>query len=67
MRVSLLTAYALDGGVPTPVLSKLIAGHSRLIMTLHYIKVSATTMSERLSEAEANIESASDKLSLIHI
>lgn len=61
MRVSLLTAYALDGGVPTPVLSKLIAGHSRLIMTLHYIKVSATTMSERLSEAEANIESASDK------
>jgi len=61
MRVSLLTAYALDGGVPTPVLSKLIAGHSRLIMTLHYIKVSATTMSERLSEAEAKIENASDK------
>jgi hypothetical protein len=34
LRVSLITAYALEGGVPMPVLSKLIAGHARLIMTI---------------------------------
>ena len=61
LRVALLTAYALDGGVPTPVLSKLIAGHSRLIMTLHYLKVSPSAMSDMLSEAESRIDRASDK------
>lgn len=35
LRVSLITAYALEGGVPMPVLSKLIAGHARLIMTIY--------------------------------
>jgi hypothetical protein len=35
LRVSLLTCYAMEGQVPMPVLSKLLAGHSRLLMTLY--------------------------------
>jgi len=35
LRVSLITAYALEGGVPMPILSKCIVGHARLVMTLY--------------------------------
>ena len=38
LRVSLLTCYAMEGQVPMPVLSKLLAGHSRLLMTLYYTR-----------------------------
>ena len=37
LRVSLITTFALEGGVPMPVLSKCIAGHARLVMTLYYL------------------------------
>ena len=37
LRVSLITALALDGEVPLAILQK-IAGHSRLVMTLYYTK-----------------------------
>lgn len=40
LRVSLLTALALDGQVPLAILQK-IAGHSRLVMTLYYTKPGA--------------------------
>lgn len=52
LRVSLITAYALEGGVPMPILSKCIAGHARLIMTLYYTKMGITYVSEKMSEAE---------------
>lgn len=52
LRVSLLTALALDGGVPLPVLSKLVAGHSRLLMTIYYIKVGPARMTAVLNEGE---------------
>ncbi|MFX1679933.1 VPA1269 family protein [Mitsuaria sp. CC2] len=50
LRVSLITAFALDGQVPFPILQKLV-GHSRLLMTLYYTKPGATRISEVLSEA----------------
>lgn len=55
LRVSLITAYALEGGVPMPVLSKLIAGHARLIMTIYYVKAGVAHVSEVMENAEKRI------------
>ena len=55
LRVSLITAYALDGGVSFVVLSKLIAGHARLIMTLYYTKAGKAHVTEIMQEAEKRI------------
>ncbi|PSB83895.1 gamma-mobile-trio integrase GmtZ [Photobacterium damselae] len=55
LRVSLITCYTIDGEIPTPVLSKLLVGHSRLIMTLHYTRVSPVAMAKKMQEAEAKI------------
>ena len=52
LRVSLITAYVLEGGVPFEVVSKLIVGHSRIIMTLHYTKMGKAFVTEILAEAE---------------
>jgi hypothetical protein len=52
LRVSLITSYALEGGVPMPILSKCIAGHARLVMTLYYTKAGITYVSEKMNEAE---------------
>ncbi|UUZ69444.1 integrase family protein [Polaromonas sp. P2-4] len=64
LRVSLITAYALEGGVPFPVVSKLIAGHSRIIMTLYYTKAGKAHVTEVMAEAERKMlsnEAASHK------
>jgi len=60
LRVSLITALALDGEVPFPILQKLV-GHSRLLMTLYYTKPGAARIfkvlaeaAERLSDGAAN-------------
>jgi hypothetical protein len=50
LRVSLITALALDGQVPFPLLQKLI-GHSRLLMTLYYLKPGATRSQDILNGA----------------
>ncbi len=55
LRVSLLTSLALDAEVPLVVLSKLVAGHSRLFMTLYYTKVSVVRMTDVLNEASAHL------------
>jgi len=55
LRVSLITAYALEGGVPMPILSKCIAGHARLVMTLYYTKAGITYISEKMNEAEKKL------------
>jgi hypothetical protein len=59
LRVSLLTCLALDGEVPLPVLSKLVAGHARLIMTIYYTKVSPYRVSELLAEAQKRMQDTS--------
>jgi hypothetical protein len=51
LRVSLITAYALEGGVPMTILSRCIAGHSRLLMTIYYTKLGITYCTELTDEA----------------
>ncbi|SDU24862.1 Putative phage integrase [Pseudomonas pohangensis] len=58
LRVSLLTCYAMEGQVPIPVLSKLIAGHSRLLMTLYYIKPTPAMMTQALDAATEKVDAA---------
>ncbi|MFJ7649176.1 VPA1269 family protein [Lysinibacillus sp. NPDC097279] len=55
LRVSLITAYALEGGVPMPILSKAIAGHTRLIMTLYYTKAGISYVTDKMTQAEKSI------------
>lgn len=55
LRVSLITALALDGQVPFPILQKLV-GHSRLLMTLYYTKVGHSYMSDQLEAGAARLD-----------
>ena len=55
LRVSLITALALDGQVPFPILQKLV-GHSRLLMTLYYTKLGPTFVAEMLTIAAAKMD-----------
>lgn len=55
LRVSLITAYALRGKVPFPILSKLVAGHASIIMTLYYTKVGNAYLTEAMRDAERRI------------
>lgn len=55
LRVSLITALALDGMVPFPILQKLV-GHSRLLMTLYYTKLGPTFVGTELAAAAARLQ-----------
>ncbi len=55
LRVSLITALALEGQVPFPILQKLV-GHSRLLMTLYYTKPGATHIQNVLHGAAERLE-----------
>lgn len=55
LRVSLITALALEGQVPFGILQKLV-GHSRLIMTLYYTKPSASQYHEAILNATKILE-----------
>ncbi|HAS6091342.1 TPA: integrase [Vibrio vulnificus] len=59
LRVSLITAYTMDTQLPLPVISKLLAGHTRLLMTIYYNKITPSVMAEKMSEAEAQLEAKS--------
>lgn len=56
LRVSLLTCYAMEGQVPMAALSKLLAGHSRLLMTLYYTKPTPAMMTQALDAATLKVE-----------
>jgi hypothetical protein len=60
LRVSLITALALDGEVPFPILQKLV-GHSRLIMTLYYTKPGHARTTAMLHEAAQRLDSKKEK------
>ena len=60
LRVSLITALALEGQVPFPILQKLV-GHSRLLMTLYYTKPGATHISDVLLGAAERLEAAKEE------
>lgn len=53
LRVSLITCYTMDTDLPLPVISKLLAGHTRLLMTIHYNKITPSVMAEKMCEAES--------------
>lgn len=55
LRVSLLTAYATDGGVPIDILSKCVAGHASILMTIYYIKTGPAYITEQLALAQERI------------
>jgi len=57
LRVSLVTALALEGQVPFPVLQKLV-GHSRLMMTLYYTKPGSNRIRDVLAGAAQRLEAA---------
>lgn len=54
LRVSLISYLILDLNLPVAVVSKLIAGHARIIMTLYYTKFGKAYMREVLAKAERN-------------
>lgn len=60
LRVSLITALALDGNVPFPILQKLV-GHSRLLMTPYYTKPGAARIREQLSDAARRLETSKER------
>lgn len=62
LRVSLITALALDGEIPLAILQK-IAGHSRLVMTLYYTKPGAAQARESIQAGVQRLnESAGDSI-----
>ncbi|WP_230715362.1 VPA1269 family protein [Marinobacter shengliensis] len=61
LRVSLITAYIVDGGMPITVISKLV-GHASLVMTIYYTKVGHSLMRKELAAAEKRaIEQSLDR------
>lgn len=56
LRVSLISSYIMEGGVPIPAMGKLIAGHSNILMTLRYNKIPISKMTSLMNEASARIE-----------
>lgn len=60
LRVSLITYLVLDLQLPLAVVSKLIAGHARLFMTIYYTKFGHAYMKEVLDTAERNMLAADE-------
>ncbi|MFV8455702.1 integrase family protein [Vibrio owensii] len=59
LRVSLITAYTIDTQLPLPVISKLLAGHTRLLMTIYYNKITPSVMAEKMDEAHGALDTKS--------
>ncbi|MCF4176414.1 gamma-mobile-trio integrase GmtZ [Vibrio sp. McD22-P3] len=59
LRVSLITAYTMDTQLPLPVISKLLAGHTRLLMTIYYNKITPSLMAEKMSDAHYALDAKS--------
>lgn len=60
LRVSLITALALDGGMSLPLLQKVV-GHSRLLMTLYYIKPGAAHIMQEIDRACARLSALEEE------
>lgn len=55
LRVSILTALSVEGGVPLTILSKCVAGHASVLMTLYYLKPGPAYVSQQMAEAQARM------------
>ena len=51
MRVSLITAYVMEMGMPVEVVMKIV-GHSSIVMSIYYCKVTQQDIRERLETGE---------------
>ncbi|QJP10018.1 VPA1269 family protein [Pseudomonas multiresinivorans] len=51
MRVSLITAYIMEFGLPIEIVMK-IAGHSNIVMSIYYVKLNAEGLRVRFAEGE---------------
>jgi len=51
MRVSLITAYVMEMGMPIEVVMKIV-GHSSVVMTIYYTKISHNDFKQKLEEGE---------------
>jgi hypothetical protein len=60
LRVTGLTSF-MEAGVPIEVLSKIVAGHASILMTLHYIKYNNAHISDVLNKAQKEIEDSSQQ------
>ncbi|XPP89599.1 hypothetical protein ACN08N_06115 [Photobacterium leiognathi subsp. mandapamensis] len=61
LRVSLITCYIMDAKLPLPVVSKLLAGHSRIIMTVYYTKLTPSVMKDKMTEADKLLDDKSQE------
>ncbi|HAV4716734.1 integrase family protein [Acinetobacter baumannii] len=61
LRVSLITCYIMDAKLPLPVVSKMLAGHSRILMTIYYTKITPAVMKEKMTEAEKLLDDNSQE------
>uniref|UniRef100_UPI000D0FE0EF gamma-mobile-trio integrase GmtZ n=1 Tax=Aeromonas veronii TaxID=654 RepID=UPI000D0FE0EF len=61
LRVSLITCYVMDAKLPLPVVSKLLAGHSRIVMTVYYTKLTPAVMKEKMTEADKLLDDKSQE------
>lgn len=59
LRVSLVTALAIEGELPFPILQKLV-GHSRVLMTLYYTKPGLLHYLDELRLAEKRLTARRD-------
>jgi len=55
LRVATLTAFA-ESGVPIEILSKLLAGHASILMTIYYLKFNEASISQLLCEKAIEIK-----------
>jgi hypothetical protein len=55
LRASHLTHLLTEGKVPLHILSRHVAGHASLVMTLHYIKTDAVEVADALSAAHVRV------------
>lgn len=51
MRVSLITAYIMEMGMPVEIVMKIV-GHSSVVMTIYYCKVTNNDIRKKLEEGE---------------
>lgn len=51
MRVSLITAYIMDMGMPVEIVMKVV-GHSSIVMSIYYCKVTQRDIRQRFEEGE---------------
>jgi len=61
LRVSLITCYIMDAKLPLPVVSKILAGHSRILMTVYYTKLTPAVMKDKMTEADKLLDDKSQE------